>query len=282
MSNWHASSFFQSPSRTGRCAPESATVDLSGNLSVVRANPARKHLVAVASLIAHAALFALLLGLSPDPPAGAEIGAMTVSLMPGDAFAATSPQAPAKAKAKAAPPAAVVKAIETPPPPQTDIEPQYIDVPVPGSELAERDPLNDPVALSVSTAATNTSGEVCQLSEWLQQALQADPQVQAALLGVPRPARSVANALMLWDGEWIEPRMQAGQSVAAIRAALMAGIRAAPQACQTEPVRGPELLSLTEGAGVTILAVGSGEWRWVDLLEPSLPVAVDPANRPSR
>ena len=245
---------------------------------MVRIIPARKHLVAAASVIAHAVVFALLLRLSPDPPAGAEIGTMAVSLMPGDAFAAASLQPPAKVEA--APPASVVEAVETPPPPQTEVEPQYVDVPAPGSELAERDPLNDPVALSVSTAASNASGEVCQMSQWLQQALQADPQVQAALMGVPRPARSVANALMLWDGDWIEPRMQVGQSVAAVRAALMAGIRAAPRACQDQPVRGPELLTLTEGAGVTILAVGSGEWRWADLLEPSFSFAVDVAPGP--
>lgn len=236
----------------------------------MRVTLARKHLVAAASVLVHAALFALMLRMSPSPPAGGEVGAVTVSLIPGVALATTAPEAPA------APAAAAVETVEPPPPP-LEVTPQYVDLPAPGSELAERDPINDPVALSVSTAATNASGEVCQLTEWLRLALQADPQVQAALLGVPQPARSVANAMMLWDGDWVEPRMQSGQSVATVRAALVAGIRAAPQACQDETVRGPELLTLTEGASVTILAVGSGEWRWADLLKPSLPVAVEHA-----
>ena len=244
---------------------------------VVRVKPIQKHLVAAVSVAVHAAIFALLLRISPSPSPGVELGAMTVSLMPGDAFATTSPKP--RAETQAPPRAPAVKAVETPPPPETDVEPQYVDMPAPASELAERDPLNDPIALSVSTAATNASGEACQLTEWLQQALQADPQVQAALRSVPRPARSVANALMIWDGDWVEPRLQAGQSVIAVRAALVAGIRAAPLACQTQSVRGPELLTLTESSGVTILAVGSGEWRWENLLEPSPPFQVDVANR---
>ena len=184
----------------------------------MRVIPVRKHLVIAASVLVHAALFAVMLRMSPSPITGTEVGAVTVSLLPGEAFAATSPP---PTKAQTAPPA-TAEVIE-PPPPQADIEPQYVDVPERASDPAERDPLNDPIALSVSTAATNAAGEVCQLTEWLQQAMQADPQVQTALMGVPRPARSVANALMLWDGDWVEPRLQAGQSVATVRAALVAG-----------------------------------------------------------
>ena len=239
----------------------------------MRVTPARKHIITAASVIVHAALFALMLRMSPSPPTGAEVGAITVSLVAGEAVAETAPRL--RADAQATPPATAVEVVESPPLLPTDVDPQYVDVPEPVSDVAQRDPLNDPVALFVSTAATSALGEACHLSEWLRLALQEDPQVQAALVAVPRPARSIANALMLWDGDWVEPRMQNGQSVATIRAALMAGIRAAPQACQDEAVRGPELLTLTEGASVTILAVGSGAWRWADLLEPSNLVAVE-------
>ncbi len=237
---------------------------------MVRVTPTRKHLVVAASVLVHVGLLALLLRVSPHAPEVAEVGAMTVSLAPGEALASTSPQpsTPAKARSRAG----AIEVAETPPPPPTDIEPQYVDVAEPDADAADdRDPVNDPVALSVSAAATNASGETCQMTAWLQQALQADPQVQAAMLRIPRPARSVANALMLWDGDWVEPPMQTSQSVAALRAALVAGIRAAPVACQFETIRGPELISLTEGPGATILAVGSGEWRWAQLLEAADP-----------
>ena len=84
---------------------------------------------------------------------------------------------------------------------------------------------------------------------------------------IPRPARSVANAVMLWDGGWVESPGRAAAGVTAIRMALIVGVRSAPPACQLQLVRGPELIILTAGGESTVLAIGSGEWRWGDLLD---------------
>lgn len=125
------------------------------------------------------------------------------------------------------------------------------------------------VSAVVANAATATPGEPCQLSQWLQQALDSDPQVQAALPAIPRPARSVANAIMIWNGEWVQPDSKAAWGYAILRSALVAGISAAPAACQELPVRGPELLTVTAEGETTIVAVGSGEWTWGELLAPA-------------
>lgn len=223
--------------------------------------------MAVVSVLAHGALVTLLLrapvpATSPAP----DLGPIMVSLYDGRALAAV---AEPPAKSVASPPASTVKA-EAKLPQPSEVAPQYVDVATPEPELGVRDPVQDPVALSVAAAANGASGQACQLTQWLQQALQADPQVQVALAVIPRPARSLSNALMLWDGGWIDSQPRAASGVAIIRAAVISGIRSAPEACRTELVRGPELMTLTSGLDTTVVAIGSGEWRWGDLLDDPL------------
>jgi hypothetical protein len=147
-----------------------------------------------------------------------------------------------------------------------DIVPQYVNFEPPADEARlNEDPNNDPVAVSV-TAASTAGGHACDVGAWLQSALQADPSVRLALTTIPRSSRSVANAIMLWDSHWTPQPMPAVAGVSALRSAMMVGVRSAPVECQTQLVRGPELIALTDANGTTLLAVGSGEWRWGDLL----------------
>jgi hypothetical protein len=224
----------------------------------------KKSLVLAASALAHGLLLGALL-LAPSEPREMldSGGAMGVLLVDGRTFAAgATPQRPAAA------PAGHVKKR-----PLSDIEPEYVEDPEPQVEISDRDLLADPVALAV--AAAGAKGQVCQLTTWLQQALQEDPQVRAALATMPRRARSLSNAFMLWDSDWVAGDPKAAASLAAVRAAVVAGIRAAPDGCLSAPVRGPELMTLTDEAGTTVIAIGSGEWRWQDLLTTA------PAMRPT-
>jgi hypothetical protein len=50
-----------------------------------------------------------------------------------------------------------------------------------------------------------------------------------------------------------------------VREAIMWEVAFAPQACREEPVRGLVLLSLNDQGGHRIV-LGSGDWRWSDLL----------------
>lgn len=208
-------------------------------------------------MLAHAALLLpLVLLQAPSPPRGPDLGVVVVSLYDGPELASSA--------AQSAPPAAPPPAPPFEPPP--DVEPQFLDVELAEADLAPpRDPLQDPVALSVA-GASGAAGETCAVGAWLQPALQGDPEVLAALGEMPRSARSVADALMLWDGVWVAPRPGAARAVAPIRAALISGVGAAPEACLAQVIRGPELITLENGATTTVLAIGSGEWKWGDLL----------------
>ena len=205
-------------------------------------NSRRRHWVVAGSVLAHAAVLVLLMRAPAPVGAPADVGAISVSLFPGKA-PAPAPRAPAKPAASIPPPRSEPPV--TPPEP-TEIKPEFVDVSLSLSREGERDPLADPVALSVAAASTGASGQTCQLTAWLQQALQADPQVQAALPAIPKPARSVANAIMLWDGGWVDPRPNATNGVTAIRLAVIAGVRSAPAACRAQVVRGPELIIQTQ------------------------------------
>lgn len=219
----------------------------------------------------HAALLIALLRAPPATSISPDLGVMNVSLFIGQA---PTPSPKPASHAITAPPPAATPLQPKPPPQPTEVTPQFVDVSLTRPEVAERDPLQDPVALSVAAAASGASGQTCQIGAWLQAAMQTDPQVQAALLDIPRPARSVSNALMLWDGGWTEATPKAAAGIAAIRAAVLAGLASAPEACRTQMVRGPELMTLVTGAETTVIAIGSGEWRWGDLMPAAPPTSL--------
>lgn len=220
----------------------------------------RRWVVVSFSVLAHlVAVLFLLRSTPPDLPRGFEERGLNASLFDGRARTISlTPPAPALAPLKPSAPA-------KPPPPPITVAPQFSETLPPLDPTAEPDLLDGEVAISVATAASAAAGQACQLAEWLQQALQQDTQVRIALDKIPRPARSVSNALMLWDGDWVDaPATATGVSL--IRDAIQSGIQSAPQTCRDEPMRGPVLITLVDETGSTLLAVGSGEWRWADLL----------------
>lgn len=233
----------------------------------------RRLRVVAVSLCAHGLV---LFALARAPPVSApptDGAAMAISLVDGQALALTVHAAPAKPPPKP-------QQLDAPPPPlDLTVPPQFIDTDwSPQEFVTEQDPSQDPVAISVGEAASQAGARSCQLTTWLQSALQANADVQADLRTIPRPARSVANAVMIWDGGWVAPRVEAAQGYASLRSALIRGVQAAPADCRAQLVRGPEFMTLGNGPDSFVLAVGSGEWRWGDLLKPSFqfaPMLVD-------
>ncbi|WCT74451.1 hypothetical protein PQ455_04255 [Sphingomonas naphthae] len=137
-----------------------------------------------------------------------------------------------------------------------------------------------PTPLSIAPpvmAITDTStgiGEPCDLAARVRDALRGDAAVQASLGRLPHDARSVANAVMLWDGRWIDGADRAShRALDTVRQAVLATVAQAPGICRTETQTGPSLLTLA-GPPDTVLALGSGQWRWDDLfLTAGPPVA---------
>ena len=92
--------------------------------------------------------------------------------------------------------------------------------------------------------------------------LRGDGRLQAAVAR----AQPGGRPLLVWRGDWIQSSGEAGKGLAGLRQAIAMEVAFAPEACRAEPVRGMVLLSLGDGPGGARVALGSGLWRWSDLL----------------
>lgn len=228
-------------------------------------------------------LGAMSLGPRVIPTPQAQPGLITVALFDRDApRAAPKPETPTS----------TLPLPDRPPSPTTDDEPASAPLLVPtpppldvvalARELAVADPTARPRPLSHAAASrpeaaapvsqTADSVSTCQMTEQMQARLAADPQVLAALALIPREARSVANALMLWDGAWVgTDKRETAQALVILQAAIGAAIETASPDCRSQPVLGPRLLAIADASGATLLVIGSGAWRWDDLLTSQAP-----------
>lgn len=108
---------------------------------------------------------------------------------------------------------------------------------------------------------------VCNVAANIRAALVASPLTQGALAAIPPDARTVANAVMLWDGRWVSlPPKAGGTGLDQLRKIVVAGIRALPADCSAAAVGGPRLILVPDGATTVVLAFGSGTWAWSELL----------------
>jgi hypothetical protein len=205
-----------------------------------------------------AVLFVLLSARGSAPPMAVEPEPMAVSLVapplpPPEPAVAPTPAPPAPAKPP--PPKAVTRRSRAPAPP--DALPAGKVSPVNGdAELSEAQ------VASAATAGSGAGGRPCDMVRRLQAALRKDRRVQAAVAD----ASSSGKAMLVWNGEWVRSNGQDGNGLAAVREAIMWEVGFAPEACRAEPVRGLVLLSLNDGPGAGRLVLGSGGWRWSDLL----------------
>jgi hypothetical protein len=105
-------------------------------------------------------------------------------------------------------------------------------------------------------------GGRCDMAGRLQAALRKDPMVRAAIAG----AGAGGKAALVWNGDWVQSLGEDGKGLATIREAITWEVAFAPAACRSQAVRGLVVLSLNGASGQTRLALGSGSWRWSDLL----------------
>lgn len=190
-----------------------------------------------------------------------------------DRLAAVAPRT-----AEAAEPEPAPVPVPPPMPSQTPIEeprPPVDPEPLTPQFDAEPDPATTGDAAGVESAA-GAAGAACPMVASLQAALEGDVRALSALASIPRTSRSVANAVMLWDGGWIAPQRAGGAAVVdAIRNAVASMLAQTSDDCRTQTNLGPVFVPVRSEAGTTILAIGSGAWRWIDVLQ-------DPAAAPRR
>lgn len=124
--------------------------------------------------------------------------------------------------------------------------------------------LSDGEVAGARTAGSGGVGGGCDMVELLQRALRKDADVQAA---VAREHSVLAGkAINLWSGDWIKGSGQEGKGLAGVRQAIIMEVGFAPAACRNETVRGRVLISLSDRPGAPRIVLGSGDWRWSQLL----------------
>jgi hypothetical protein len=175
------------------------------------------------------------------------------------------------------PPPLQVSLLETPkptppgPPEPVMLQPESADVTPP--RLAMRVPISSAVTVpdtsdllsdsqlaGAATVGSAGGGGTCDMARAVQQALRRDPMVRAAVEDAHRSGR----AIMLWNGDWVRSGDQDGKGLSAVREAVTWEVAFAPEACRNTRMHGLVLLSLADGS--TRFALGSGDWRWSDLL----------------
>ena len=170
-----------------------------------------------------------------------------------------APEPPAAAKPappKPRPPRTLVKRKPAPP----DVEP----LPALTAELAKVGPgLSDSDLAGAATAGSGGgAGGACDMIGRVQAALRKDPLVMTAVAG------STSRATLVWNGDWVRSQGEDGKGLAAVREAIMWEVAFAPSACRAQPMRGLVLISVSGAGGSARLALGTGAWRWSDLLTP--------------
>jgi len=216
----------------------------------------RAFAVTFASIVGH-----LVVGLAlftawakPEPPAY-DPQPMTVALVTlPPPIADPSPPTPAKS-APAAAHARQSAVHETPKPAPTASMVAAVDKgvsadPVPG--------LSDAALSGASTAESGGGDGGCNMARRLQEDLGRDRLVQNAVAGFG------GKAIMVWNGDWVWIDGEDGKGLTAVRQAMMWDIAFSPKACRAQPMHGLVVIA----ANGTRLVVGSGQWRWSDLLVP--------------
>jgi hypothetical protein len=140
------------------------------------------------------------------------------------------------------------------------------------------------VALLEQADAQAASGG-CDLTAPVQAALQSSAAIQRQLPAIPVERRSVANAIAIWNQDWVQPDAQLKfEIIDTLRSAITTTIEAASQACRMQPQGGPRLIylpgSAKAGAGTTILALGSGAWTWQQVADTAKADAAIPSPQP--
>lgn len=207
-----------------------------------RASLRRRHLLMPGILLVHVLVLALIL-LTPSSPIVAQAFGPPLSVFN-------------------------VTATDRMPPAQQQPEPPRTPLPAPLVDLQIETPLEaSPPVFSAAAAEQAGFGTSCELAELLGRAFADNPLLRGQLARIGPEARSVANAIMFWDGKWVEVEGRAPEdAIALLRRAIVEAVRSAPAECLGQDVAGPRFIPVKEAEGTIILVLGSATWRWEQLL----------------
>jgi len=234
-----------------------------GLLGRVRRMLARRRLwfTGAVSVALHAVVVMAVISTHFEPPPTHEPEPMVVSLVP-PIVPPPPPDPPPVVEAPTPAPAApqiqknIFRKTPRPPPEVAALAAGDAEKPSAGVQLSDAE------IAGAATSGTGSAGGECNMPRWLENKLRKDRSVQAAIAEA-----NTTGAIMVWNGDWVKHPGQEGEGLAQLREAMMWEIAFAPEACRKQPVRGLVLLSLNDGGSARVV-LGSGHWRWSDLLFP--------------
>lgn len=155
-----------------------------------------------------------------------------------------------------------------PPEPEPTPEPLLVELPTPDiPPKLETLALQAQPIFSASAAAHAGFGTTCDVAETLARAFAEDSFIKGELARIGPQSRSVSNAIMFWDAQWVElPGDPPKDAVEALRRGILEGVRAAPPGCLSQELAGPRFIFVSGAGSTLMLVIGSGTWRWEQLL----------------
>ena len=220
---------------------------------LTRVQRRNRWLVGAATIGAHVAVFAAVFWHYAVPPRPPEPAPLELSLID-----TPKPTPPAPPDPREIDTGATVVA--------PDPKPPTISMPSQSRiQAAVHDDMSDVMSDSALAGAATIGeggdpGGACNMGRMVQQALRRDSLVRGAV----ENAHRTGKAIMVWNGDWVRTGAEEGKGLSAVREAILWEVGFAPENCRNTRMHGMVLLSLADGG--TRFAVGTGEWRWSDLL----------------
>lgn len=208
----------------------------------------RRHLLLPVILLVHLLLLlALIMSGQSVPQAVARIGSpLSVFDVDSAEERPATPEPP--------PPPPVVTEIVVPEP----VVPLELDVP----------PLPAKPLFDAAAAAQAGFGTTCDLGVVIGRAFEQNELIRRELGRIGRDSRSVANAIMFWDGDWVDvPGRAPADALNTLRRGILEGVKAAPPECLAEEQIGPRFIAVREAGSTMVLVLGSGSWLWQQIIE---------------
>lgn len=201
----------------------------------------------------------------PTPPPAPPAPVTDPGPAPGPVTAQTVTPQPTR------PPPLRVRPPRTPPPPSAPLPaakpaPEPPGISLLGADQTAGAAVAGPPGGGGGTGAggqgSGAGGGRCDMVRRLQDALADDVEVRAAVRMAHDALSAQGRALLVWDGDWLQSRGEAGKGLAGLRQAVAVEVAFAPAACKDQPMRGLAVIALPDGPRI---AVGRAAWRWRDL-----------------
>lgn len=138
--------------------------------------------------------------------------------------------------------------------------------------------LSAPATIYDESSSAGPPSAGCSTLASVSNALLADPVAVASVVNAPPEARSIAEAVVMWNAGWADTADLPNAPLGPVRAAVEKGLSAIPPTCLDEPIAGPRFVPIPDGERTMLLVFGSGQWTWRQLLAQPFPEAAQPAS----